>query len=270
MASHSSGTGTPSTDPSQQQQQPPSSYLSYPVSHVVSGLYRRLTDNAPTRLPKVLGRSASHQPEKAGSATLEAPTNSHAGLYTPPNRNASPFQPPPLTPLTLSGADDDDDDPILTNAIAEEIRLLVPPRLQLAEHWRMIYSLERDGVSLHTLYNKCASSSTPQGTSFVLVVQDGVGGVCLPKPTLLSTIIYSPNIIPRSLAHTSQIHQNRVLGTTVQENVFSGELPSFLSRRPRIFSPTSRLHHLLLRPKLETWVGAPQSRLPHLQKAIYE
>ena len=53
----------------------------------------------------------------------------------------------------------------------------MPPRLQLAEQWSLAYSLEQDGVSLATLYNKCASPSIARDASFVLVVQDGTGGV---------------------------------------------------------------------------------------------
>src|SRR3954451_16508512 len=61
-------------------------YLSYPVKHVVSSLYRRMTE----------------PPEQPVSRLLDAPNVSHSsGIYTPPRRTGSPFQPPPLTPLTL-------------------------------------------------------------------------------------------------------------------------------------------------------------------------
>lgn len=66
---------------------------------------------------------------------------------------------------------------ILSTALAEEIRLLVPPRLQLAETWQLVYSLEEDGVSLATLYNKCGAGSLPKRSSFVLAVRDAAGGV---------------------------------------------------------------------------------------------
>ncbi|KAL8737695.1 MAG: hypothetical protein Q9181_001413, partial [Wetmoreana brouardii] len=132
-----------------------SSYFSYPVSHVVSGLYRRLTE--PNQITKRL--------------------ESHNGLYTPPQRTASPFQPPPLTPLTLNPGNASPTSIILTRALAEEIRLLVPPRLQLSESWSLVYSLENDGVSLTTLYNKCARPSIPKGSSFILVVKDAAGGI---------------------------------------------------------------------------------------------
>ena len=53
----------------------------------------------------------------------------------------------------------------------------MPPRLQLAESWSLVYSLERDGATISTLYHKCISADVPPGSSFVLVVQDGVGGI---------------------------------------------------------------------------------------------
>lgn len=67
---------------------------------------------------------------------------------------------------------------LLSRALAEEIRLLVPPRLQLCEEWNLIYSLEQDGVSLGTLYKKCDDLRGLRN-GFVLVVKDGEGGVCI-------------------------------------------------------------------------------------------
>ncbi|KAL8761675.1 MAG: hypothetical protein Q9184_002210 [Pyrenodesmia sp. 2 TL-2023] len=163
----------PTPAPSSPAQHPPDStqsYFSYPVSHVVSGLYRRLTE--PNRVPS----NNSHPPPSL---------DRHNGVYTPPHRTASPFQPLPLTPLLLNPAKASSSSVILTRALAEEIRLLVPPRLQLCESWNLVYSLEEDGVSLTTLYNKCQSCSTQKGGSFVLVVKDAAGGVSPPLPTLL-------------------------------------------------------------------------------------
>ncbi|GLI76872.1 oxidation resistance protein 1 [Penicillium ochrochloron] len=138
-----------------------SQYFSYPVSHVVSGLYRRLTDpNIPTTtMPSSLPWSTS---------------SSSSEIFTP-RRTASPFQPPPLTPLTLTiprGADLLQQQ-LLTRALAEEIRLLVPARLQLVETWRLAYSLDRDGASLHTLYDHCQQFShrSPRA-GYVLVLRD--------------------------------------------------------------------------------------------------
>ncbi|KAL9606908.1 MAG: hypothetical protein Q9167_008119 [Letrouitia subvulpina] len=162
---------TSSTPSSSQQSHSTSAYLSYPVSHVVSGLYRRLTE--PSRIPSA---SSSSTP-KSNTAPSDPSLNTHhSGVYTPPNRTASPFQPPPLTPLTLVSPSSSSSNPILTRSLAEEIRLLLPSRLQLLESWSLVYSLDLHGVSLATLYAKCTSRSLPRGLSFVLVVRDALGG----------------------------------------------------------------------------------------------
>lgn len=73
---------------------------------------------------------------------------------------------------------------LLSKALAEEIRLLVPPRLQLVDEWSLTYSLEQNGVSLATLYQKSEEYRGKRG-GYVLVVQDGTGGVCR---TQISTV----------------------------------------------------------------------------------
>ncbi len=138
-------------------------YLAYPVQHVFSSLYRRMTE----------------PPEIPVNRLLDAPTisTSFSGVYTPPRRTASPFQPPPLTPLdlrhTLSSRAADA--LLLNRSLAEEIRLLIPPRLQLVDRWKLAYSLEAHGSSLATLYEQCANVSTytSQRSGYVLVVKDG-------------------------------------------------------------------------------------------------
>lgn len=100
------------------------------------------------------------------------------GVYTPPYRNTLPFQPPPLYPVKLKGYSSSisASAQLLSRALAEEIRLLVPPRLQLCEEWNLVYSLEQDGVSLGTLYKKCDDLRGLRN-GFVLVVRDGDGGL---------------------------------------------------------------------------------------------
>jgi hypothetical protein len=102
------------------------------------------------------------------------------GVYTPPYRTASPFQPPPLYPVSLKGSKPGTPESsyLLNRELAEEIRLLVPPRLQLVEEWNLVYSLEEDGVSLGTLYKKCDDLRGLRN-GFVLIVKDGEGGVSL-------------------------------------------------------------------------------------------
>ncbi|RMD41556.1 hypothetical protein DV735_g3564, partial [Chaetothyriales sp. CBS 134920] len=137
-------------------------YLAYPVKHVVSSLYRRMTE----------------PPEQPVHKLLDAPSlpsTLHPAVYTP-KRSQSPFQPPPLTPLDLdhSLSESAADSLLLTRSLAEEIRLLIPPRLQLLDRWKLAYSLELHGSSLATLYEHCARVSlTNHRAGYILVVRDG-------------------------------------------------------------------------------------------------
>ncbi|KAF2196893.1 TLD-domain-containing protein [Delitschia confertaspora ATCC 74209] len=144
-----------------------SSYFTYPVSYAVSGLLRRISND-----PK---SSNSQRGSLNQSIQNIGPMN---GVYTPPRRHASPFQPPPLTPLTLKGykSGTQSSAKLLSTALAEEIRLLVPPRLQLVDTWNLTYSLEQNGVSLATLYEKCDEYRGKRG-GFVIVVKDSSGGI---------------------------------------------------------------------------------------------
>ena len=142
-----------------------SSYLSYPVSQVFFFIDRGITEPyTPPPIPQAV-------PQISGTSTFDS------GLIHAPRRTASPFSPPPLTGLTLRGPRTAAQ--ILTRTLAEEIRLLLPARLQLATDWTLAYSMERDGVSLATLYSKCAAYQSSRH-GFVLVVKDSAGGVRLP------------------------------------------------------------------------------------------
>ncbi|KAF2429655.1 TLD-domain-containing protein [Tothia fuscella] len=161
----------PTSPHSQQQQnrsrQNSSSYFKYPVAYTVSGILRRLSyDTNTTSKP-------SNSPHTEHSKGDNMNT-----LFQPPRRIASPFQPPPLTPLKLTGWRNTtkENSRLLTKALAEEIRLLIPARLQLVDDWHLIYSLEQNGVSLSTLYKQCEEYRGKRG-GYVLVVRDGLGGI---------------------------------------------------------------------------------------------
>jgi hypothetical protein len=165
--SQSSVTSTPSTRSS--------NYFTFPVSYAVSGLIRRLSqdpnnNNKDKRVPS--GNTSLSQSIQS--------VDSMDGVFRAPGRKLSPFQPPPLTPLSLKGwsSNTPDSERLLTRALAEEIRLLMPPRLQLVDEWHLTYSLEQNGVSLATLYKRADDHRGKRG-GFVLVVRDSSGGVRL-------------------------------------------------------------------------------------------
>lgn len=145
------------------------SYFTHPLQYTVEGVLRRLSvDEAPTALARALSANFN--------GSMNDPTT---GVYHPPKppRKLSPFQPPPLTPLSLDGYRDTTKSRsrLLSKALAEEVRLLVPPRLQLVDTWRLTYSLEQDGSTLSTLYSKCDEHRGKRG-GYVLVVRDSSKG----------------------------------------------------------------------------------------------
>jgi hypothetical protein len=144
-----------------------------PLSQAVGGLLRRFSSDPPHK-----DQASSNYSDSFASTSNK--NEGIDGVYTPPYRTASPFQPPPLYPVNLEGYKDSTPESarLLTRALAEEIRLLVPPRLQLCEEWKLVYCLEEDGVSLGTLYKKCDELRGLRN-GFVLVVRDGDGGVSI-------------------------------------------------------------------------------------------
>jgi len=176
------------------------------------------------------------------------------GVYTPPYRTASPFQPPPLTSINLKGflSTTSESAQLLTRTLAEEIRLLVPIRLQLCEDWNLVYSLDQNGVSLGTLYKKCEDLRGKRN-GYVLVVRDGDGGVC-PSCTCFTEFV----LIGHSFSvRTYPMHLILVPITLGQENVFSGE-PQYFRQYQWATYP-----HLHLQTQ-QTCNAVPQLGFPNL------
>ncbi|KAL7268857.1 oxidation resistance protein 1 [Rhizina undulata] len=128
------------------------------ISSALSWTFHRLTSDSP-------------QPPQNHNNQGHASTKSQQLSEKVPSRRPSPFAPPPLAPLHLIGHASSTTSHLLSRALAEEIRLLLPARLQLHDTWILAYSLEQHGVSLATLYGRCKKGS------FVLIVKDALGGV---------------------------------------------------------------------------------------------
>jgi len=186
---------SPSSPPSRSTPNRSSSYFTYPITYAVSGVLRRLNaDDSPqagnaqtmanaarsngnTFQSQLKSTASSLSQSFAGFASNSSGSDMH-NAFQSPRRTASPFQPPPLTPLTLKGwgHSTKDSSKLLSRSLAEEIRLLLPARTQLVDEWRLGYSLEEHGSSLATLYQRSGEYSNERG-GFVLVVRDGTGGV---------------------------------------------------------------------------------------------
>ena len=176
------------------------------VSSILGGLYRRFS----AETPSLTHSSHSYPADSSHSHAHNNTTNNGVdGVYVPPrfsetiHRAVSPMQPPPLEPVQLRGFAPDTplSARILSQAIAEEIRIMVPTRLSIVDEWNLIYSLDQDGASLATLYDKCAKYSGRR-VGFVLVIKDAKGGVShsLVLPSLFS---YRNPASKRNITHTT-------------------------------------------------------------------
>ncbi|KAK4136208.1 hypothetical protein BT67DRAFT_234689, partial [Trichocladium antarcticum] len=158
-----------------------SAFLGSSVSGFWGGLIRRFSGEPSPSAPTTPGLSHAK--------TFQPDGDRHDGIngvYTPPHshshshshRTASPMPPPPLEPVQLVGFSDETsaEARLLTAPVAEEIRIMVPARLSIVDEWHLVYSLDQDGASLATLYEKCAQYQGRR-VGFVLCVKDCEGGV---------------------------------------------------------------------------------------------
>ncbi|KAL2179434.1 uncharacterized protein P884DRAFT_267856 [Thermothelomyces heterothallicus CBS 202.75] len=163
-----------------------STFLTSSVSSLWGGFMRRFSSepSAATSNPPGMPHARTFQADGGNKQQHHhGQGNGVDGVYTPPHilqarRTASPMRPPPLEPLRLSGFSEDTrpDARLLTAPIAEEIRIMVPARLGIVDEWKLVYSLEQDGASLATLYEKCAQYQGVR-VGFVLCVKDCDGGL---------------------------------------------------------------------------------------------
>jgi hypothetical protein len=125
--------------------------------------------------------SGNSQDDALSAPQPHIPSDGVTDVHTPnrrPGTTSLTFQPPPLDPVVLLGYRDDTplSARLLDSVIAEEIRIMIPDRLRIIENWKLVYSLNQDGASLATLYQKCREFHGKMA-GFILVVRDIEGGV---------------------------------------------------------------------------------------------
>uniref|UniRef100_A0A060T275 Oxidation resistance protein 1 n=1 Tax=Blastobotrys adeninivorans TaxID=409370 RepID=A0A060T275_BLAAD len=109
--------------------------------------------------------------------TEQTPKHPHPTKVPTEPLQSSNFDIPPLEPIQLVGYAPQTKTRLMTESLAEEVRQLVPARLQLYPTWRLVYSLEQSGASLSTLYSKISDQTTTSGRrpGYVLLVRDSYG-----------------------------------------------------------------------------------------------
>ncbi|KAK6462217.1 TLD-domain-containing protein [Scheffersomyces coipomensis] len=94
-----------------------------------------------TFFDRIIGRKS---PSPSISSTRVSRSSSSSSTYLPP-----------LSPLSLKGYKASTKHKLLDDELANNIRNLLPARLQLFDEWNLVYSLEQHGISLNTLYRHC-------------------------------------------------------------------------------------------------------------------
>ncbi|KAJ5538506.1 TLDc [Penicillium frequentans] len=152
-SSSRSGSHTPQNPANSNSYQSAASYFSYPVSHVVSGLYRRLTDPS-IAAPAMPSTSSWSSPDvfTPPPNRLTLPTTTSDPSH--PHNSQKRRPPPAATSNPRTGRGD-------------------PPPRSTAPPTRRELALDRDGASLATLYDNCEEFShrSPRA-GYVLVIRD--------------------------------------------------------------------------------------------------
>ncbi|KAG7663219.1 OXR1 [[Candida] subhashii] len=106
-------------------------------------LPKKVVKKQPTFLRRILSGGGGGMDSKESSSPSPSPSSS------------SSIQEIGLGPLTLKGYKDSTKHRLLDVELANNIRNLIPARLQLFDSWDLVYSMEQHGISLNTLYRHC-------------------------------------------------------------------------------------------------------------------
>ncbi|QEU61393.1 Oxr1 [Kluyveromyces lactis] len=83
-----------------------------------------------------------------------------------------------LPPVHLIGYSEKTKNRLLSKEMCEELRHLMPTRIQLYTEWTLLYSLEQHGASLHSLYDKLKYDTNNNArVGYVIVIRDRKGGI---------------------------------------------------------------------------------------------
>lgn len=104
----------------------------------------------PTFLDRIMRRQTSPEPMDSSESDKKKNDTEENNK----SQGARDSSLPPLSQLTLKGYKSSTKRRLLDDELANNLRNLLPGRLQLFDEWDLVYSLEQHGVSLNTLYQK--------------------------------------------------------------------------------------------------------------------
>ncbi len=138
--------------------------LSTPTTHIVSdSIYAGFASNSHNMRPRLF---------KTFSHSLESTKQEDSNLTDINNL----LEDPPLDPIVLKGYSSLTKYKLMSTELADDLRNLLPTRMQLYGGWRLVYSLEQHGASLRTLYDNC---TPPQGENpgYIIAIEDQQGNI---------------------------------------------------------------------------------------------
>ncbi|SCU98812.1 LAFA_0G20274g1_1 [Lachancea sp. 'fantastica'] len=93
--------------------------------------------------------------------------------------NTTPaFEDESLPPVTLHGYIESTRSRLLSPDICDELRNLMPTRIQLYSDWHLLYSLQQHGASLQSLFGRTApDQAVPARIGYVILIEDRKGGL---------------------------------------------------------------------------------------------
>ncbi|KAJ2506990.1 oxidation resistance protein 1 [Coemansia sp. RSA 2049] len=142
--------------------------------------------------PGVIGTSSlpDIQMTKATDEAMNTPlTIPHISSAAGHSKNSAAAETgcPARPPVQLVGRKDDTPK-ALTQTVANKLRPLLPVQQRLAKNWRLVYSIDQHGFSIHTMLDLCANEK-----AILLAIKDTKGkvfGAYLNEPIRLSPSFY--------------------------------------------------------------------------------
>ncbi|SCU80601.1 LAME_0B03906g1_1 [Lachancea meyersii CBS 8951] len=115
---------------------------------------------------------------KNGFPSIKRGRDSSQTTHTGPTNNQLQEDIDSLPPVTLHGYRDTTKSRLLSPDICDELRSLMPTRIQLYSDWHLLYSLQQHGASLQSLYSRTAPETKhPARVGYVVLVEDRKGGL---------------------------------------------------------------------------------------------
>ncbi|KAH3903450.1 related to Oxidation resistance protein 1 [Saccharomycodes ludwigii] len=129
-----------------------------------------------SELPSSLQANMTRIPIEIENKELKTNSDSKNSSFIDQDDNSLP-------PIKLLGYSPTTKHRLLTPEMCDEIRSLMPTRIQLYSSWTLLYSLEQHGASLTSLYSriKPGNSDVPARTGsrvgYVIIIQDRKNGI---------------------------------------------------------------------------------------------